>query len=87
MNAIWHICCPQCGHETTHPFELHNIIGPEVIWDCEEEQGGCGTQFVVRPMASLEARIRVVSPREYSSRCTFKGAGVTNPIGDGKEGK
>ena len=82
MKAIWHIACPKCSMETQHPFELHNVIGPEVIWECDEDQGGCGAKWVVRPMAALEARIRVVNTREFSARCTFKGGTITKAISE-----
>ena len=79
MNATWHIRCPACGVETPHRYELHNMVGPEEIWECDEQEGGCGASLVVRPMAALEAKIRVVNSKEFSAVCSFKGVSLTRP--------
>lgn len=71
MKANWFIQCPQCGKVTKHHHEIHSVIGNEEIWQCEPEDGGCGVSLVVRPMAELQARIRVVSEQEYTAKCTF----------------
>lgn len=81
MRAIWHIKCPACRVVSPHEFELHNMIGRELIVACPEGNNGCGREFGCRPMVSLEARLRMLDEQEFTARCSFAESALISPLG------